>query len=453
MKKLLVVFLFFSLFKPVSAIEIDNNVCILKSIDEMNEEEKKYCSEYLNNLSNQLPNLNKQLSEIEKQREEISKNIKKYTLEIRNYDSQINTLKKDIDSLNADISKIETEIGEKEKEIDNKQKEIDELKAKLKERMVVSQRTMRINPFLDVIMGSKDFNDLIRRSRVINDILNHDNQTLKEIQALIEELDKVKAALEVSKAELDTKKQDIINKQNEIIIKRREVEIIRQEYMKQEAELEAQGNKIAGDLANIQNKMKEIADNLNTIAVSSGFIRPVSGGYISAGTWHYPESFGGGVHLGTDFAVSMGSNIFAAGNGVILKSADGCPSTGYLGSACAGSGGTTGGGNQIYLLTNVNGILYAVKYLHLQNGSPIATGSIVNSGDVIGKVGSSGNSSGAHVHVEVFYLGAKNLTEYAQSWNGDLSFGAGWGAAALNKTCESGAGAPCRMRPEAVFGG
>lgn len=83
--------------------------------------------------------------------------------------------------------------------------------------------------------------------------------------------------------------------------------------------------------------------------------------------------------------------------------------------------------------------------------TPIAIGTVVTSGTVIGRVGSSGNSSGPHCHVEVFYLGdASNFNAFKSSWNGDLAFGAGW--AGSDRKCDSGTGAPCRLRPESLFG-
>ena len=105
-------------------------------------------------------------------------------------------------------------------------------------------------------------------------------------------------------------------------------------------------------------------------------------------------------------------------------------------------------------MTKVNGNLYAIKYLHLLAGSPLAKGTIVTAGQQIGLLGSSGNSTGPHCHIEVFYLGsADQFASYAQNWNGDLAFGCGWGTAALNRLCENGVGAPCRVKPESVFGG
>ena len=118
---------------------------------------------------------------------------------------------------------------------------------------------------------------------------------------------------------------------------------------------------------------------------------------------------------------------------------------------CGGSGGSRGGGNQVYLLTNINGTTYAVKYLHMSPGSPIATGSVVSAGDQIGTVGQSGNASAPHTHIEVFKLGTMSIESYANSWNGDLAFGAGWGSGALSNTCDK-RGAPCRVKPETAFG-
>lgn len=411
------------------------------------------CKAFMNYMASQSADLNKQLKDIEAKREEIAKDIKVYAEKVRGYDIQIAALKKEINALNDEIVIKQEEIKTKEDEIAAQQAEIDALKAKLKDRMVTAQKTMRLNQYLDIMVGAKDFNDLIRRSNGINDILSYDQATLDQMADLIVQLNLAKDALEVAKAELDSKKQEVVNKQNTLLVYRQEAETVRQEYLKKEAELEAEGNKIAGNLEAIKNTMTEIASKLVEIAASSGFARPVGGARVSAGTWYYPESFGGGVHLGMDFATGSGTSVMAVGNGVILKSVDGC-GVGYLGNSCGGNlGGSSGGGNQIYLLTNINGSLYAVKYLHLLAGTPIATGTIVSAGDRIASVGSSGNSSGSHLHIEVFYLGSGSIANYAQNWNGDLAFGAGWGYSALSKLCENGAGVPCRVKPESVFGG
>ncbi|MCI5774499.1 MAG: peptidoglycan DD-metalloendopeptidase family protein [Erysipelotrichaceae bacterium] len=413
----------------------------------LSEEEKKVCEGYRSYLASQSQSMQEQLKEIEAKRDEIAANIQEYAEKIRDYDVQIEQLNGQIATLNNEILVIQAQIEEKQAEIEEKQAEIDSLKSKIEGRMVASQSSMRLNKYIDILMGAKSLQDLLRRANGIKTITEYDQNTMDEINKLIEELNTIQAQLEVDKSDLEVKKQEIVEKQQRVVYLREEARVVKEEYLKQKAALEEQGNKIATDIGAINEKMNAISAELGNVAASPGWTRPVNSG-LSEGTWHYSS---GGVHLGADFAAPIGTPIVAAGNGVVLKSSDGCPA-GYLGNSCGGSG-STGGGNQVYLLTNINGSLYAVKYLHMLAGTPAAAGTIVSAGTQIGSVGTSGNSSGPHCHVEVFYLGTQSIQAYATSWNGDLSFGAGWGSAALNRLCENGVGAPCRVKPESVFGG
>jgi hypothetical protein len=197
---------------------------------------------------------------------------------------------------------------------------------------------------------------------------------------------------------------------------------------------------------------KELAVKLGKVVSSSGFMRPITAGRISAGTWHYPSSFkDGAIHLGVDYADSKGTPVYAPANGVIVNSVDGC-GDGWLGNSCGGDGGVNMGGNQIYMVVSVNGKTYGLRFFHFLIGSPIATGTIVSQGDKIAETGTSGNSTGCHTHVEVIYLGKMTVAEYVADWNGSLSFNASWGSDAYyNHLCENGASAPCRIKPESVF--
>ena len=332
--------------------------------------------------------------------------------------------------------------------MDETQAEIDTIESKIKIRIVNQQSTMRTNSYLDILMGVRSFNDLIRIINGLSDITNYDQQTSITLSILIDQLNSDKTELETAKAELDEDKQTIVDKQNSILALKYEAEVIEQEFQKQESDLEAEGNKIAGDIEDIQAKMKEISSAISSIATTAGWTYPVPGAVISAHTWYYNS---GGIHIGEDFAAKLGSNVYAAGNGVILKSTDGCE-YGYLTNKC-GYPGVTGGGNQVYLLASINGGLYAIKYLHLLKGTTIAQGTVVNAGDIIGQVGSSGNSSGPHCHIEVYYLGDDSeMSKFAQNWNGDMTFGCQYGQPALNHKCEDNFTAPCRLRPESVFG-
>ena len=262
--------------------------------------------------------------------------------------------------------------------------------------------------------------------------------------------------IEDEKLELNRQKEALLANRENIRINqetlegiKEQIEVIVAEYQKQEAELVSMEREAVADLTDFNNQIKAIGNALNLIAVSPGWVRPMDSGFrISAGAWYYPS---GGIHFGVDFAGPVGKPVKAVGNGYIIYSSNACPTYGYLGNGC-GSPGIGRGGNQVYLITNIAGKTYAVMYLHLQKDSPIRAGQIVNQGAVIGLNGSSGSSTGPHLHIEVIYLGTNSVDHYVRNWNGNLAFGAGFGSSAMNTRCSvTGNRPPCRLNPLDVF--
>lgn len=439
------------------------SLCTGKDI--LTSEQKASCSAFMNYMSSRSTELQQRIKEIEAERAQAEKDVLAYAAQVADYQSQADALNGQIADLNSQIADkqgqidvLNAKVDQLEKDIETRQGEIDAAEAKIKDRMVVQQKTMRLNKYLDVLMGARSLDEFIRVSNALRNVTAYDEKVMADLSDQIdalaadkEEVEATKKQVEDEQANIETLRQSVVDQQNQLLALKYQAQQAEQLVQDRMADLEAQGNTIAGDIANIQSMMAEMQSKLNEVAATAGWTYPVPGAHISAGTWAYDT---GGVHLGEDFAAPLGTAIYAAGNGVVLNSADGC-GYGYLGNGCgSASGGSWGGGNQVYLLTKINGGLYAVKYLHMLAGTPIAKGSIVSAGQQIGQVGSSGSSTGPHCHVEIFYLGdASNFASYAASWNGDLSFGCGWGSAALSRKCESGVGAPCRYRPEAIFGG
>lgn len=453
MKKLLITvlccLLISGLWTPVFAQEDgdkDEYYLTLCSGDVLSASQKTECQDYFNQRSKAMQN---QLSEIQKKRKEIESNIEKVGQEISNYEAQISTLQSEINTLNTQIKEKEEAIAVLEAQIIEKEAEIVALKEKVAKRLERSQQTMRLNQFLDFMMGAEDFQDLLRRVQGVNDILNYDKQVLEELKTLMDQLSEAKEQVRVEKEALEVSKNEVEEKKAQVVSLKVTAELAKAKYEQEAANLEAQGNQISGSLSTLKGLLKNL--DFDAIVSSGSFTKPASG-RLSGGTWHYNLNVNGGVHLGIDIANSIGTPIRAAGNGIVIASADGCANDGHLFNTCGeAQGGSRGGGNQVYLLTNINGTTYAVKYLHMSPGSPVATGTEVNAGDQIGLMGKSGNVTASHVHVEIFRLGTMSIGSYANNWSGDMAFGAGWGSSALNKRC-SESGAPCREKPESMFG-
>ncbi|MFI3284633.1 MAG: peptidoglycan DD-metalloendopeptidase family protein [Erysipelotrichaceae bacterium] len=418
---------------------------------DLSEEDEASCDGYTAYLTSLSSDLEDRLEEIDAELQNIAANLLEYSTKISNYTSEIAVLEDEVAVLTESIAIKEEEITEKQAEIDENQAEVDALYETFENRMVQSQSSMRLNQYIDFIMGASDFDDLIRRTNGISAITEYDQKIKDDLKTLILQLEADRNDLQVAKSELETDKDTLNVKLGDIVAMKYEAEQIAALYEEKQAELEAEGNQIASNLGDISATIKLLIDDINDLPTSSGFTRPISGGYISEGVWYYS---GGGIHLGTDYANNLGTPVYAVGNGVVVFSTDGC-GYGYLGDGCGtAQGGTWGGGNQVYLITKVGDSVYGVRYIHLLAGTPVASGTIVYAGETIAQMGSSGNSTGPHLHIEIIYLGTGNLYDYVNAWasSGSLSFGCGFGSTALNYICEWGASAPCRINPASVLG-
>ena len=358
--------------------------------------------------------------------------------EAETLNTQIAQLQPQIDELSTKITNLETSIAEKEDLVS-------ELNNRVLTRMESAQATMHFSPMLDFLLGSNGFSDMLRRLYGIEAINAKEEQDRKELEDVIKALNEEKTELDASKVELDAKMTDLQIAQDEA------------EYKKQQAN-EA-SKQIQEEIDAMLNEQKEAIDIRDSIKVDisqmvaqSGFSSPVPGSTISSGFPYYPTSFGGGVHLGIDYAVTIGSAIYAPADGVIIISDDsGCADYGYLGNSCGGyNGGVSYGGNQIYFLCSVGGTVFALTFSHLMSGSLHGIGTVTQ-GTQIARAASSGNSTGPHCHIEMYYLG-EGENEDLQSYVNMLSSGAysksfncGWGSAALSTICDVKGSAPCRL--------
>ncbi|MFJ8519430.1 peptidoglycan DD-metalloendopeptidase family protein [Lysinibacillus xylanilyticus] len=153
-------------------------------------------------------------------------------------------------------------------------------------------------------------------------------------------------------------------------------------------------------VALINKKAKEFKDaatvnsngtgEMPPLNVKNGFIRPTAGKISSPfsprwGTFHY----------GVDLANDVNTPVLAVADGVITVARGGCPAIGYVGSTCGG-----GWGNYIWLKVTAGGVQYETVYGHL-NKISVIQGQQVKQGDIIGLMGTSGSSTGYHLHFEI----------------------------------------------------
>ena len=366
------------------------------------------------------------------------------------YGEEIETLEGEIKVLIPQIEELEIKIADLEERIAENEAKVEQLKQRILKRMLTSQATMHFNPYLDFILGSNGFADMLRRSYGVEAITAKEEADRNELIDILNQLNADKEECTAAKFELDAKKENLeASKKQAEMMKVYYEEAVRETYdlIQELLDEEASHQMVLSAI------VYEI-DELLGWDVQDGFIHPVRGASISAGIPYYPASFGGGMHIGIDYAAGYGTNILAPADGVIISSVNACTNDrGYhLGDRCGyvEGKGMAAGGNQIRMIMSVNGYMYGLIGFHMLYGSVHDEG-VVPAGTVIGQVGSSGNSTGAHCHIELFYLGKGDPDDIPAYLNKGYTVGFNLGYD-LGSLCSNRGAAPCRLDGRDYFG-
>lgn len=413
-------------------------------------EQKQECSRFSTYYNDQYLKAQDELNKINNEINAIKGNLNKLMSQINSFNNQVAQLQKEVNSLQKASEEVKRNKEILEKEIKKKEKDIKKRDDQIKDRIFSMQPTVSTNMYVDFLMGANDLVDLIRRAEGLEQMTQYDQEQIRKLQ-------EDKRKLEADKKEL-IRQQEVLDEQMKFLDERmsymnsvtaKNKELI-SAFQLQEAEMVQKQRESQANLQVIQNVVNQIDwGNLN-LPNSTGFIKPINPGsyWISAGTWYYP---GGGVHIGLDLAANRHTQIKAPINAVVLYASNACPSASTgLGDGCGAAAGLWGGGNFVVLVGSVNGRTYAINLYHMTKDVPAVNyiGKTVYQGQVIGHVGTSGNSTGEHLHYELRYLGNKTLQQIVDEFkrNGDFSFGTRYN---LSRTCSATGGvAPCVERPE-----
>lgn len=369
----------------------------------------------------------------------------------------------------ADVATIQNNVQTLNTQIEEKQVSISERDKLVKERMRAEQKNVGTNLYIEFLMGATDIMDFIRVVEGIQIITESD-------QDLIKSLEEERKELKLNQDEQKRLEEEIIAKNQENETNKQKAEALKKATEPLKAKADEIISNLESEKRNAQYNADEIRNNLSSIKgdvkfvqsgseedngdsgnvvippVSGGFMRPISGG-VENGTWYYAGS--NSVHLGVDVAVGVHTPIYAPASGYIVYGAN--PDGTWSGSfPNAGGSALWGAGNTILLICEVEGTTYAINFAHMaQENFSGYSGTSVSQGQFIGETGASGNVMGAHAHVEVVNLGSIGTSSAVAAFQryGDFAFGAGWGTAGLSYTCSNrGWAAPCRERPESIFG-
>ena len=310
--------------------------------------------------------------------------------QISNTEAQISNVQAQIDQYAALITQTEEELAEAEEQ-EKAQYEL------FCSRVREMEKQDEVS-YWAVLFRATSFTDLLGRLDAVNEIMKYDQGIIDDLKALQEESEEKKTTLEDSKTESEAAKAELVSKKSELDTQRSQANAIIQELTANESEteavladLEAEQDALWAEAQRLSEQLaaQQAAEGKPVQSNPGGYIWPVDSRYITStvGGRTSPGGIGSTNHKGTDIGrVGYTSPIYASKSGTVIVSQYSSSYGNYV-VISHGSGNTT-------------------LYAHMSSRKA-EVGQYVNQGDVIGITGSTGNSTGPHLHFEVTENGVR----------------------------------------------
>ena len=329
-------------------------------------------------------------------------------------DKQITITEAEIQNTNAQIQQYSLLIAEKQSELEDALARQAEMNETYKARIRAMEENGTIS-YWSVLFKATSFSDLLSRIDSIHEVAEADQRMLDELDAIAQESEADRQSLEDERAAQEEAKAALAEQEATLQAQRSEADAylielaaaydnLTDEYLANEAEEEALRKEImeaqaAYEAALSAEEAERLAQqNQNNVAGSgstsnvtpstSGFISPLPGGaYVTcAYGWRIHPIWGDErFHSGVDLGASQGTPIYAIAAGTVTTATYG-DANGYYVSISHGNG-------------------YGSVYCHMTNYT-VSVGDSVSQGQVIGYVGSTGWSTGPHLHFEIHVNGS-----------------------------------------------
>lgn len=348
-------------------------------------------------LQDQQSEINDKIKETEKQIDQVEQEMSETMKQIQSINAQISEYEIQIDELDEQLSELQDSIKQTQKKLEEAEKKYNEQEEALQAR-IVAQYEAGETTYLDVILGGGSLWDMISNWQVASEIAEMDNRLLDQIEQNKIEIEEAKKTLETNKEQVE-----VIKSNKEKTAKTlKDSQSVKEEYVAElsesERSLQAELDQFEKDKIAIQNELAEIArkeansGNGGTIISgdpsSSGYIFPVAGlTRYNINNRNYPSYPG---HTGVDVNINVvGKSVVAVKSGTV-----------EISTALRYSDGTYRSYGEYVVINHHDGTM--TLYAHMLSGSrTVVKGQSVSQGQVIGTVGSTGKSTGTHLHFEV----------------------------------------------------
>lgn len=312
---------------------------------------------------------------------------------------KLTVMEQELTALSEELSEKEAELAQKETEIAGKEAEISDAYEQYKQRMRVTYMTGETSA-LEMLFSADSFADFLTNIEMMKAIAAHDADLVDSLESQKSQLQSARTNLEQTKAELEEQQAAVAASRAEMEATNQQLQADYAESKTATQDLEQERKNFEANRAQRQKEAKEIDNEIQSILAEiarqntgsgiiteQGFLWPLPGySNVNSGYgWRWDNS---DFHTGLDLGGSgvYGANIVAAKSGVVVSS---MTHWSY--------------GNNVVIN---HGDGYVTLYAHCSQ-LLVRPGDTVTQGQIIAKVGATGNVTGPHLHFEVYYNGVR----------------------------------------------
>ena len=341
--------------------------------------------------------LRDQLSSLEEQKAAVQETIAELTKQADDVQATRDALQKEIDLTKQEIATVEQYIARLQDQIDVKTTELaaaEEARAQKEEEFAQTVRTTYEQgeiSYLEVLLNSSSFSDLLSRMEIVTSLMDYNQQVVEEYTAAKEDIEQKRDDLQNTQDEQKDYQENLNYKVDDLAASEAEQAALQESIEAYKAESEAEYDRIAAEMQSVSDQIAELSRQSaanGSVPMGDGTLiwpTPSCTTNSSAYGWRiHPIYCTMKFHAGEDIPASMGADILAAATGTVVT-----------------AGWVSGYGNYT-VIDHGGGMMTA--YGH-QSQILVSVGQTVQQGELIGKVGSTGNSTGPHLHFEVYING------------------------------------------------
>ena len=363
----------------------------------------------IQSIKNELSDIQAQKKAAEEKLASIRNDLSQAEAQVELIQNQVLLCEQEINASQAMLDEYDRQIAGKELEIQGLEEQEEAQYQEFYRQVRWMEETGGVN-YISILFEANSFADMLDYAILIGDIMDYSNRIIEDLEATQRELDLARQALESDSADQALVKQDLETLKQELEDKRAEAQTLLKQIAASESEYAAEAKELAETEAQVNKQLKDAQTKYAAQLAALAAQQQANGITINAtsGDWHWPlpgrykisSLFGSRVdpingrrdnHTGTDIPAPSGTPIYAAQGGVVTTVNANKNSSSY-GYYC--------------IITHGNG--YATLYAHQCQVPPVSEGQTVEKGQVIGYVGTTGRSTGNHLHFELRVNGVRN---------------------------------------------